>query len=205
MSIMTNSLECISASFNRRPIEEMLHHPVKTWMCALVCTLAMMSLEGTAGELGGEKTNAMEEELAQAKLILVRAQDAADHLLYMAQQEASQIKNESNTDSIPDQNSKTKTISPLIVKNEVVAVELQSATIEEITNALMPIGWRVMVDVTDQRILARRFQFVTTKPRDQALAMFVKTVGLNYQYFFDLLDEKGDPVPLLVISEDMTR
>ena len=202
---MTNSLECISASFNRRPIEEMLHHPVKTWMCALVCTLAMMSLEGAAGELGGEKTKAVEEELAQAKLILVRAQNAADHLLYMAQQEANQIKNESNTDSIPDQNSKTKTISPLIVKNEVVAVELQSATIEEITNALMPIGWRVMVDVTDQRILARRFQFVTTKPRDQALAMFVKTVGLNYQYFFDLLDEKGDPVPLLVISEDMTR
>ena len=72
---------------------------------------------------------------------------------------------------------------------------------QEIATAIMPGNWRVMVDVKEQSLLQRRFQFVSTKSRDQALRDLLKPVGLKHQYFFDLKDANGAPSPLLVISK----
>ncbi|MBL4869223.1 MAG: hypothetical protein JKY67_22910 [Pseudomonadales bacterium] len=163
--------------------------------CALVCMLVCCMAHGHTDIQAVAQLSEVQQQLALAKATLVKVETAADDIVMAAELEAKQLK--ANAKIVSMQSN----LDPLKVKNEIVAVELQSATIEEIANALMPMGWRVMVDVSDDGIKSRRFQFVTTKPRDQALAILVKTLGLKYQYFFDLADEEGVPTPLLVISE----
>ena len=138
-----------------------------------------------------------EEQLLQAKQVLIQAEEAAAEIIKAAEYEAQEILTTANINV----RNADKKLSPLAVKNQEVAVELHGATIEEIANALMPETWRVLVDVKNQSIKERRFQYISTKPRDQALISLTKPLNLKYQYFFHLTDEEGEPSPLLVISE----
>ena len=140
--------------------------------------------------------NAVQQELANAKLAVEEARKTAERIVLDAQREAALIRQ-----SAPERQQQPVDLAPVELQNGKVAVEIAAGTVQEIATAIMPGHWRVTVDVKDQTILQRRFQFVSTKSRDQALRDLLLPIGLQHQYFFDLTDAGGTPSPLLVISK----
>lgn len=96
-------------------------------------------------------------------------------------------------------------IDPTVVINERVRAEYQAATIEEIARGLMPEGWRVQVEFHNRPDIAeRRYQFISTDPRDLALRKLtgsVRDANVRFAYFWDLTDAGGNPEPLLLITD----
>jgi hypothetical protein len=134
------------------------------------------------------------QQLAEARQALLDAQALAEQIVAEARQEAEVVKRQLAVLQTSDQDA-------LSVQNGKVNIELQAGTVEEIAKAVMPINWRVMVDVTDSKILQRRFQFISSKPREQVLNDLLRPLGLQHHYFFDLVDDQGKHSPLLVISQ----
>lgn len=96
-------------------------------------------------------------------------------------------------------------IDPTVVLNEPVKAEYQSATMEEIARGLMPQGWRIQVEFSSRPELAeRRYQFISTDPRDLALRKLtasVRDARVRFAYFWDLTDANGNPAPMLLITD----
>lgn len=168
----------------------------------LACSANVLADEGASQETylaaaSDEQTQLQEtqDKLIKAKAVIAKAEEAAVEIIRAAEMEAEAIINRAGVES---ENPKS---TPLAIKNEEVAVELHGATVEEIANALMPQGWRVLVDVKKSEIKGKRFQYISTKSRDQALIGLTKPLDLNYRYFFNLKDEAGESSPLLVISD----
>ncbi len=96
-------------------------------------------------------------------------------------------------------------VDPTVVLNESVRAEYHSATLEEIAKGLMPNGWRVMVEFNNRPELAdRRYQFISTDPRDLALRKLTSSVRdakVRFAYFWDLTDANGNPSPMLLITD----
>lgn len=139
---------------------------------------------------------AVQVELANARQAVEDARIAAEQIVQEAQREAALIRQ-----TAPERQQRPLDLEPVALQNSKVAVEIAAGTVEEIVTAIMPPHWRVMVDVKDQAILQRRFQFVSTKSRDQALRDLLIPLKLQHQYFFDLKDASGATSPLLVISK----
>jgi len=154
-------------------------------------TLANVQADAQSPELA-----AVQQELVNAREAVEEARKVAERIVLDAQREAALIRQSGAANQqVPVD------LEPIEIQNGKVAVELAAGTVEEIATAIMPGNWRVMVDVKDQGILQRRFQFVSTKSRDQALRDLLQPVGLQHQYFFDLKDSSGARSPLLVISK----
>jgi len=96
-------------------------------------------------------------------------------------------------------------IDPTVVLNEPVKAEYQSATMEEIASGMMPQGWRIQVEFSNRPELAeRRYQFISTDPRDLALRKLtasVRDARVRFAYFWDLTDSNGNPAPMLLITD----
>lgn len=96
-------------------------------------------------------------------------------------------------------------IDPTVVLNEPVKAEYQSATMEEIARGMMPQGWRIQVEFSSRPELAdRRYQFISTDPRDLALRKLtasVRDARVRFAYFWDLTDSNGNPAPMLLITD----
>ena len=133
-------------------------------------------------------------QLEQAKQVLKEAEQTAEKIILDAQQQAKAM----HADGLAQAG--TDDLSPLLVQNAKVSIEISGGTIEEIVNAIMPSDWRVLVDVKDEKLSQRRFQFVSTRTREQALNDLLKPIGMKHQYFFDLQDAQGHKAPLLVVS-----
>jgi len=138
---------------------------------------------------------AVRQELQEAKAAVEEARQIAEQIVLEAQQQANQIKQNAAVNDMPTD------LSPVEIQRGQIAVEIAAGTVEEIATAIMPADWRVMVDVKNNEILQKRFQYVSTKSRDQALRDLLAPIGLKHQYFFDLKDEAGAKKPLLVISQ----
>ncbi|MEE2730517.1 MAG: hypothetical protein VYA55_06810 [Pseudomonadota bacterium] len=134
-------------------------------------------------------------ELEEARAAVEEARQIAEQIVLEAQQHANQIRQSSVV------NDQAGDLSPVEIQRGQVAVEVSAATVEEIAVAIMPSDWRVLVDVKNKDVLQKRFQYVTTKSRDQALRDLLAPIGLKHQYFFDLKDASGAKTPLLVISQ----
>ena len=135
------------------------------------------------------------QELIEAKAAIEEARQIAEQIVLDAQKQANQINQSSVVNDSPVD------LSPVEIQRGQVAVEIAAGTVEEIATAIMPNDWRIMVDVNNKEILQKRFQYVSTKSRDQALRDLLSPIGLKHQYFFDLKDEQGTKKPLLVISQ----
>lgn len=96
-------------------------------------------------------------------------------------------------------------IDPTVVLNERVKAEYQSATLEEIARGMMPEGWRVQVEFHARpEIAERRYQFISTDPRDLALRKLtgsIRDARVEFAYFWDLTDAEGNPAPMLLITD----
>lgn len=96
-------------------------------------------------------------------------------------------------------------IDPSVVLNEPVKAEYQASTMEEIARGLMPQGWRITVEFSTRPELAeRRYQFISTDPRDLALRKLtasVRDARVRFAYFWDLTDAQGNPAPMLLITD----
>ena len=149
-----------------------------------------------AQEVAQQDLVVVQQELEKAKSAVIEAREAAEQIILDAQKEAALIRQSS-----PNQQQLPVNLEPVALQNGKVAVEIAAGTVQEIAMAIMPTDWRVMVDVKDPTLLERRFQFVSTKSRDQALRDLLKPVGLQHQYFFDMKDASGVRSPLLVISK----
>ncbi len=134
-------------------------------------------------------------ELEEARAAVEEARQVAEQIVLEAQQQANQIRQNAAVNDMPTD------LSPVEIQRGQIAVEVSAGTVEEIAVAIMPTDWRVLVDVKDKDILQKRFQYVSTKSRDQALRDLLAPMGLKHQYFFDLKDETGAKKPLLVISQ----
>jgi len=170
---------------------------------ASALTVALSSLTATAVQAADASISAQELEtlkvqLIEAKAAVENAQHVAEEIVQTAQANADRILEAAN--AAADQ-SEADIISPLAVKNAAVAVEIAAGTIEEIATAIMPEGWRILVDVKDPKIKERRFQYVTTKARERALSDLLNSIDMSHQYFFELVNADGEASPLLVISK----
>lgn len=167
------------------------------WMTVASVGVALLGGVSTAGAQESAQALAdVQQELQSARQAIVDAQQTAEQILLDAQREAALIRQ-----TTPEQQQRPADLEPIEIQNGKVAVEIAAGTVAEIATAIMPGDWRVMVDVKDQTVLQRRFQFVSTKSRDQALRDLLQPVGLQHQYFFDLKDPSGVRSPLLVISK----
>lgn len=138
---------------------------------------------------------AVRKELEKARQAVEDARKVAEQIVSDAQREANRIKQNYVVNDGPAD------LGPAEMQTRKIAVEIASGTVQEIATAIMPGDWRIQVDVKDMSVLQRRFQFVSTKSRDQALRDLLLPVGLKHQYFYDLRDETGLSTPLLVISK----
>lgn len=166
---------------------------------ALAIALSTLSINTAVAESSGvtqEELDALKVQLIEAKSAVENAERVAEDIVQTAKADADRILQEANVTA-----GQANKIQPLVVKNAAVAVEISAGTIEEIATAIMPEGWRILIDVKDPKIKERRFQYVSTKAREQALSDLLNSIDMSHQYFFELLDSNGEPSPLLVISQ----
>ena len=138
---------------------------------------------------------AVQQDLRNARQAVNDAKHVAEQIIADARKDALRIRQQASSSQLPAD------MTPLKIRNTPVAVEINAGTVQEIATAIMPAGWRVKVDVKDESLLQRRFQFVSTKSRDQALRDLLTPLHLRHHYFFDLKTANGDTSPLLVISK----
>ena len=178
------------------------HNRMKTRLVALALVstgIIAVSLPTIAQEAAQDKgqapdLQAVQTELQNARKAVEDARQTAEQIIADARKDADRIRQDASLQAVPPD------LQPIQIRNAPVAVEINAGTVQEIATAIMPLGWRVKVDVKDRSLLQRRFQYVSTKSRDQALRDLLKPVGLQYHYFFDLKDAGGNSSPLLVIS-----
>lgn len=147
-------------------------------------------------------------ESAMAEASQLKA-EGANHVA-MIKQESQQILMMAESSAVAIESAAKKRvqlerIDPTVVLNEPVKAEYQSATMEEIARGLMPAGWRVQVEFSNRPELAdRRYQFISTDPRDLALRKLTTSVRdsrIRFAYFWDLTDANGNPAPMLLITD----
>lgn len=149
-------------------------------------------------------------QLAQAREIREKAElEYQDRMAEAQKQEASRLlAADQQAQLMANQLQATaiqRTIDPVVVLNERVNVELKSATLQEIIEAIMPAQWRVEVRLEDNPSAARStMEFTSTDKRQEALAKIqvsLPHLGIHYFYFFDLVDSNGNPKPKLVVTD----
>ena len=130
---------------------------------------------------------------------VARIKQESQQILMMAENSAVAI------ESAAKQRVKIERIDPTVVLNEAVKAEYESATMEEIARGMMPPGWRIDVEFSARPELAeRRYQFISTDPRDLALRKLtasVRDARVRFAYFWDLTDANGNPSPKLLITD----
>ncbi len=147
-------------------------------------------------------------ESAMAEASQLKA-EGANHVA-MIKQESQQILMMAESSAVAIESAAKKRVQlervdPTVVLNEPVKAEYHSATMEEIARGLMPEGWRVQVEFSNRPELAdRRYQFISTDPRDLALRKLTASVRdsrIRFAYFWDLTDANGSPAPMLLITD----
>lgn len=182
-------------------------HSVVVAASTIVASLFFTTMAyGDEHSITQQELDDLKRQLIEARAAIIDAQRAAEDIVAIAKEDADRIRSSaSNTNLVQGRDATHKDsvgmVNPLVVKNAAVAVEMSAGTLEEIAVAIMPEGWRILVDVVDPKIKERRFQYVTTKSREQALSDLLSNIGLSHQYFFELVDEEGLSSPLLVISQ----
>ena len=130
---------------------------------------------------------------------VARIKQESEQILMMAESSAVAI------ESAARQRVLLERVDPTVVLNEPGQAEYHAATLEEIAAGLMPEGWRVQVEFHARPDLAeRRYQFISTDPRDLALRKLTSSVRdakVRFAYFWDLTDSAGNPAPMLLITD----
>lgn len=130
---------------------------------------------------------------------VARIKEESQQILMMAENSAVAI------ESAAKKRVQLERIDPTVVLNEPVKAEYQASTMEEIARGLMPHGWRIQVEFSARPELAdRRYQFISTDPRDLALRKLTSSVRdarVRFAYFWDLTDANGNPAPMLLITD----
>ncbi|EPL3136752.1 hypothetical protein NOX69_003498 [Pseudomonas aeruginosa] len=160
---------------------------------------------------------AQEAEIRKALELNRAAQSKADQVQVAQLTDIEQIRTESkqllmlaenNAEMIETAARKRVTlerVDPTVVINEPVEAEYQGATLKEIVEGIMPVGWRVKTAFYNKPELeTRRYEFISTDARDIALRKLtasVRDARVRYQYFWDLTDEQGNPSPMILITD----
>lgn len=167
----------------------------------LAAGVVVATLFGVAGTASAQEVaqaqdmRAVQQDLKNARQAVEDAKHVAEQIIADARKDAIRIRQQASSGQLPAD------LTPIQIRNTPVAVEINAGTVQEIATAIMPAGWRVKVDVKDDSLLQRRFQFVSTKSRDQALRDLLTPLQLRHHYFFDLKNANGESSPLLVISK----
>lgn len=136
-----------------------------------------------------------------ADIASIKAQ--SDQLLMLAESNAEVIESSAHKRVILER------IDPTVVMNGTVSVEYEGATLKEIVVGIMPKGWRVETDFRKHpELLTRRYQFISTDPRDLALRQLtgsVRDARVRFKYFWDLKDGQGNPNPMILLSDSNER
>jgi len=160
---------------------------------------------------------AQEAEIRKALDLNKAAQAKADQVQVAQLTDIEQIRHESkqllmmaenNAEMIETAARKRVTlerVDPTVVINEPVEAEYQGATLKEIVEGMMPVGWRVKTAFYNKPELeTRRYEFISTDARDIALRKLtasVRDARVRYQYFWDLKDEQGNPSPMILLTD----
>lgn len=140
------------------------------------------------------------DQLKKQQLVdLKKVKAESDHVLMMAETSAEVIETQAKTRVTLER------VDPTVVLNESVKVEYEGATLDEIVRGIMPIGWRVKTDFTVRpELKTRRYEFISTEPRDLALRRLtgsIRDAKVRFAYFWDLQDEKGNPAPMILLTD----
>lgn len=132
-----------------------------------------------------------EEVLLKAHKTLEEAEKLASAIVAQARVEANSIHQSIALSS--------DSVTLELLKKEVVAIDARDMSVEELVQAIMPNNWRVLLDV-DSKKKNQRLDFIAQKSRDAILQDLCLSLGLQYQYFDQIKDSKGQPSPILVMS-----
>lgn len=169
---------------------------IKDQLAVAVCLVLTSPLSWAAAAAADDNTPDMDlvtTQLRQARDILLTAEKTAEEIIREAQAEAEKVRTRRNQAT-------AEGLAPLMLQNSKISIEIAAGTIKEIVKAIMPKEWRILVDVKNKALTQRRFQFVSTRTREQALNDLLNPIGMKHQYFFDLKDSEGRASPLLVVS-----
>jgi len=130
---------------------------------------------------------------------IAQVQVESEQILMMAEDSAVAIETAART------RVSLERVDPVVVMSEPVTAEFNAATLHEIVSGIMPVGWRVKTDFSEKPELeSRRYQFVSTDPRDLALRRLTNSVRdakVRFSYFWDLTDDPGNPSPMILITD----
>lgn len=135
----------------------------------------------------------------EGDLEVARIKQESQQILMLAESSAVAIESAAKNRLVLEQ------IDPTVVMNERIKAEFQGATMYEIARSIMPESWRVQVNFhTRPELAERRYEFISTDPRDLALRKLtgsVRDAKVTFAYFWDLTDAGGNPEPLLLITD----
>ena len=146
-----------------------------------------------------EEISQMRELLMQAQVELKNSHQLANKIVIQAKLDADKIRQEAALSVQPVMNNFAT------VKKQSISIEAHGVTLTELLSQIMPSNWRVLIDIKDKSIQAKRISFISTQPRDIALKEITRSLNLEYRYYFNLKDELGMPSPLLVVASASTR
>ncbi len=87
------------------------------------------------------------------------------------------------------------------VMNEKISVEISAGTVDLIAKNILPRNWRVVINVKSREVKNKRYFFVSSKSRGEALNDLSSTLGLKFYYFYELKNSSKDSAPLLIVSD----
>lgn len=196
-------VDCLAQINRLSQVNRLTMREVFTAIVAMIAVVTTHSVNAEQLSVPTQETVISEPEqenanaaLIEAKRVLEQARELAEQIVADANAKAKGVKEQDEPLSQLEQDAQILTL-----RNAKVSVELQAGTVEEITRAIMPAHWRVMFDVKDPGLKQRRFQYISTKPREQALNDLLRPLGMQHQYFYELQDENGNSSPLLVVSQ----
>lgn len=99
-----------------------------------------------------------------------------------------------------------QSINPIEVMSEQISFDsTEPLTIHQIVKSLMPPNWDVRTDFhNNPEIGKRRYSFTSTRARDLAIRSLLSEVSgtrVTHHYMWDLVDEHGNPKPVIIISD----
>jgi hypothetical protein len=136
-----------------------------------------------------------EEILLAARQKLEEAEQLAAQIVEAARLESAKIKStaQAKVNAVP--------LTLDDVKSQWISVEIRDRPLQATLLRMLPNGWRVMIEMEASVLRDQRIDFISQKKRDEAISDLTRSLGLEYQYFYQLTDNQGNPSPLLVVTE----
>lgn len=190
----------------------MQYKKIRVGIKSIIMIVPLMSFNISLAQESVRDTLTVNDALVvtDAEKILIQAQKSLEEAEYLAQNiveearlEAAIIIGNTQVDKADHQEKRrVKAVDLDNIMHQDIFVEISNKTLEECLLEILPIGWRVKIDLDQDQLKDQRIDFIAEKKRDEAIDELTRSIGLSYRYFAHLTDSAGNPRPLLVVVKN---